>query len=359
MHARPTSRLILLALASVLAEAAYLSGCAAAPPKPELQKDRLGLFPVEAQDPRAAKCATCHAAIAEQWSGSYHAKAWRDPLFRVSTQNRQQAECLPCHAPQPVLDRPFGAPPELRPGFRDDGVSCLTCHDVGAGDCPRGLPGPRREELRKRLADPQSCASCHNTTHWALDEWNAWSGSKGPNRTGCIDCHMPTKTIIPWEGAEPRLVRSHAFPSWQSPAFVMGSLDCSADVNGTQLTLTMKNLVGHKFPGEVPTRKLIVIVQGEGGPDQDPLDQREEYCRPPKNGPVGIPDTRLKPDEKRQLNTPLPPGILRVEVRVLFQAIPLTPEDECLCLFRRAFTKDPATGTWTPLADRPISGRKP
>src|SRR6185369_1090194 len=80
-------------------------------------------------------CGGCHRDQYEEWSGSMHAYAADDPLFRALNKRMQrevgpdqQTFCLTCHAPMAVrLGKAtdlasLDATPELK------GVTCFFCH---------------------------------------------------------------------------------------------------------------------------------------------------------------------------------------------------------------------------------------
>jgi len=208
----------------------------------------------ELRDP--ASCKTCHPTQYSQWSGSMHAYASEDPVFRAMNQRGQRETagalgsfCLNCHAPLAVrlglttdgsnLD---AVPAHLR------GVTCFFCHSVTQvtadhnnplvlgkdGALHGGIADPLATSahpsaystLHDRLA-PQAaslCGSCHDVVTpggVALERtYKEWMGSVfshvDPARPTqfqtCGQCHM-TGTRAPVaavEGARVRLLHDHS-----------------------------------------------------------------------------------------------------------------------------------------------------
>ena len=51
-----------------------------------------------------ASCKQCHPDVWNEWDGSMHARAWRDPTIQASFQNFGfDRKCQSCHAPEPRL----------------------------------------------------------------------------------------------------------------------------------------------------------------------------------------------------------------------------------------------------------------
>src|SRR5262245_27439779 len=95
MAARTPAPVVCVALA-LLAHAACGGG------SPAASLDREALL-----DPEA--CQGCHPAAYQEWSGSMHAYASEDPVFRAMNQRAQRETgnelgdfCVKCHAPMAV-----------------------------------------------------------------------------------------------------------------------------------------------------------------------------------------------------------------------------------------------------------------
>lgn len=220
--------------------------------------------PEELRDP--ATCKECHADHYREWSGSMHAYAAEDPVFRAMNAKGQEATggalgdfCVNCHAPLAVkegltrdgLDLDT-VPKELH------GVTCTFCHQVdaveGTHNNPLRLAGDTT--MRGGIADPVRsrahrsaysrlhagdelessllCGSCHDIvvpgaiTGAAVDvhlertllEWqeSLFSRPDSPTPAACgASCHMRTAARdvpiaqAPGVPARPER-RSHLFP---------------------------------------------------------------------------------------------------------------------------------------------------
>ena len=114
------------------------------------------------------RCRECHEPEFRAWSGTTHANASFDPIFRTYLQQVEQpGECLGCHTTG--YDTTSGQ-------FVLAGVTCEACH------------GPyRSEHPQESMVVAQSealCGSCHPGT---LHEWEL--SRHGQVRVNCIDCH--------------------------------------------------------------------------------------------------------------------------------------------------------------------------
>ena len=199
-----------------------------------------------------ATCGGCHPQQYEQWSGSMHAYASRDPLFVAMNQRGQDLAqigpfCVNCHAPMAVRT---GASSDgtnlasLANGLQ--GVTCYFCHAIdqvtGAHDAPVHLGDPTlmRGPLanavtnpahgsaysklhdRSRLESASLCGSCHDIVngHGAhvertFAEWEATVFATSTGNT-CGQCHMSQSPVpgpasnLP--GAPLRNLHDHQFP---------------------------------------------------------------------------------------------------------------------------------------------------
>lgn len=178
------------------------------------------------QDP--SNCLPCHQDQFREWSGSMHAYAAEDPVFRAMNQRMIRETngaakdfCVACHAPM-----------ALRLGLTTDGqnlselptsvqgVTCYFCHNVDAvGDTHNNpLHLANDDVMRGAIANPAKsmphkgaystlhdrenhdsatlCGACHDviTPHGArvertFDEWKNSLYSQ-PNQLSCGKCHM-------------------------------------------------------------------------------------------------------------------------------------------------------------------------
>lgn len=269
--------------------------------------------------PSIAACGTCHARVYEEWSRSLHHRAWTNANVRRATQDFARHECRCCHSPMPVLEHGLAERPPFRDFNHDDGVHCLSCHGLADGvAAARDLPdAPCRPRHEPRLLQAEMCQPCHEPTHQAFTEYRTSAAFARGVR--CADCHMPPRS----DGSG----RSHGPHGGLDPDFVRTALDWSCRIDGGELVLRLRNLTGHKFPGEIPSRSFLVHADVPG---REPV---RELLRKPHRGEERD-DNRLLPDEVRELRWTLPAGTRPgdVRVRLLFQPLPLLPPEQCFVL---------------------------
>lgn len=212
------------------------------------------LTQVQSEFPHAQQCGKCHIDIYAEWSQSPHARAFANPRYQQATNDYQFDDCLGCHTPQPLLTRTQPLP---RSDFRNEGVTCVSCHLEESG-----LSGPL-EPTGKLAPHPTGtsgafylqsdfCGRCHQGT---LNEWQA---ATGPDKQTCQQCHMPgvtrkvtqansliSKVIVAMEDEVPQ--KQHIFEvnpqSLSEPPFTV-----TLDKQDSQLLLTLENHLPHALP---------------------------------------------------------------------------------------------------------------
>jgi nitrate/TMAO reductase-like tetraheme cytochrome c subunit len=293
----------------ILAAAAGCAVAAAAqdsrPPSRRAPHERIDRPSVEA-------CGACHAEVYREWSQSLHFRAWTNANVRAATNQFAMEGCRACHSPMPVLATGLDSRPSFRDFNREDGVHCLSCHGLEDGvaaarDVPDAPCRPRRDE---RILKAELCYPCHQPTHQAFSEYYESKAFKSGTR--CQDCHMPA------EGAR----RSHGPNGGFNDAFVRKAIDWKCDVADGKLKLTIVNRTGHKFPGEIPSRALVIQWQSGSAP------ATFEVLRRPNKGEDRA-DNRLKPDEVRTMEWNIEPG-RSAELKLWFQPLPLLPEEKSI-----------------------------
>lgn len=261
------------------------------------------LTPEELLDPTT--CATCHPSHVAQWSGSMHAYAAEDPVFRaMNARGQREADlgdfCIQCHAPVALMlgETDDGldldaVPQHLR------GVTCAWCHTVDAitGDHNAALDVTLDGVMRGGIGDPSPsaphdsiysplhdrndpessglCGSCHDVVTPAgvhLERTYAeWQSSlfavEGPTRQSCGHCHM-TALDVPVTQGSTNTMHDHTMPGVDVPltdfplrdshvSAVQTALDRSllAELcvlpltGGAEVTVTLEAAaVGHNFP---------------------------------------------------------------------------------------------------------------
>jgi len=192
----------------------------------------------------AASCQSCHPDHFDQWSGSMHAYAMKDPTFAALRRigqslyiNSLDGACIQCHS---VVARETGAVPwgpfeyDALPAQVREGVGCDLCHVVTGlrslsnadmiftpGDTKFGtiadpVPTDGHESGYNSLyASSEYCGSCHDlVTGGGLQleavfrEWRA--GGFAVTGKTCNDCHMPTYQGPAAVGGPTRTLHDHS-----------------------------------------------------------------------------------------------------------------------------------------------------
>jgi nitrate/TMAO reductase-like tetraheme cytochrome c subunit len=234
-------------------------------------------------------CRPCHQEVWDEWSTSWHAQSFTDPLVLAKEQsnNFRNEQCLPCHAPSPIFETGLGKERAIeRVSLRELGVDCLACHRshdrvVGPSGASAGAataacaPAPT-----EALASPALCAPCHNQ-HNTVDEWEASSYAKAG--VTCLDCHMQPVTRLRPDGTT-KHGRSHRFPgghdlaTLQRAGMVEHSIETAED-GGRQLKVKVTNSgAGHNYPADARHRALDLVVT---------LLQRDSVAVPPRESGRG------------------------------------------------------------------------
>lgn len=198
-------------------------------------------YPVaELQDPNT--CLTCHPKHYEQWSGSMHAYAAVDPVFRAMHRRGQRETggelgllCVNCHAPMAVANGTITEANVADFDFdtlspAENGITCYFCHNVDEvtrdhnnglvlaldqtmrGGVQNPIESPAHDSAYDVLMDSERneselCGSCHDvvipngqTVERTFAEWKetVFATNKDPGiHLTCGNCHMePTSDVI-------------------------------------------------------------------------------------------------------------------------------------------------------------------
>lgn len=177
-----------------------------------------------------ADCMRCHKRIGEEWKGSMHALAYKDPVFRAlyqiaseDTGGKTDRLCMGCHSSPLVISghgRHAGSEKAGPPV--SEGVSCVVCHFTKGSNLasPEDLPanaslvvdpkgpihGPRADTRclhrgratveSKEMTRSEFCGNCHSVVHpvngLVVDRtYEEWKGSIYAEKgIQCQDCHM-------------------------------------------------------------------------------------------------------------------------------------------------------------------------
>lgn len=313
---KPTTALFVGGLAALTA------GCDDAPPEHALpplleprEQAQLGFaHPID-------DCSECHAQHVEQWEGSNHAYAAKDPVFtamvrvgQAQSEGKLDQFCVQCHTPPGMASGQTEVVRNAATGvFEQDlsrlgpiaehGVSCDVCHSITdvvepvnarAVLTPNGVrratiadpvPTTAHESANSDLhAQSELCGMCHSVVNpkGALVEetFPEWlSSSFADEGTQCQDCHMPTyegraapdgpvRTLHDhtFVGVDVSLLPPDEFPGYDSlreatTLLLQSSVDFDAAFDGPsrRLQLTIDNLAGHALPsGATAERQMWV-----------------------------------------------------------------------------------------------------
>ena len=224
-------------------------------------------------------CAKCHQNHYSDWSGSMHAYASEDPVFRAMNQRGQRETngqlgtfCVKCHAPMAVQE---GATAD---GLNLDtvpqklhGVTCFFCHTVesvaGTHNNPLKLASDitMRGEFsdpvantahpaaystihdRDQIASATLCGACHDIVsppgaaiERTYSEWQQSLFSHVDGGETCAQCHMPLipglQSIADAPNVFARRVSTHNFAALDS-AFTANFPNASANRASVQSLL--------------------------------------------------------------------------------------------------------------------------
>jgi hypothetical protein len=200
-------------------------------------------------------CQGCHPNHYREWSGSMHAYASQDPVFRaMNARGQRETEgalgdfCVQCHAPMAVkmgLTNDGLNLDQVPEAFQ--GVTCYFCHSVTGhtteannglllasdGAMRGGIRDPIENSFHKSVYSPlhdrhqqassQLCGPCHDIElanglelERTYKEWQSSLYQKPASEGGlsCSACHMDGRndTAADVEGAPVRRVHSHMMP---------------------------------------------------------------------------------------------------------------------------------------------------
>lgn len=313
-----------VAIAAAIAAAVTAGGCGVAPaagPAPAAVREEVPAWRARAPggmsaiDPGPAApalldargCASCHAAIAEEWSRSRHALAWTNSIFQTEYAARPQAWCVNCHAPLTTQQADLSGPQAAQ------GVDCATCHVRGGRLVAkqRRAGSPHETIGDPTFGSPAFCADCHQFTFPVLApeggaalrmtphpmQTTVASFQAGPyarERAGCLTCH----------GSR----HGHAFPGAHDRGMLEGALDVAwcrqpaADGGAPQaLRVSVRNAAaGHTVPTGDIHRHMYLRVWRSSAPEalfQAFFGRRFELA--PDGGKTTSWDSTIKPGATR------------------------------------------------------------
>jgi len=318
----------------------------------------------------AARCRSCHAAIFEEWSGSWMGRAYTNAFFQsefrrwqtlAPTLGEHPLSCLRCHAPAGLI----AARSDRRQELAAEGVTCEMCHRVNRvsarADGVHSVldPAPiiygrtaieaEAHPVRQSpaLTDPALCGTCHLDRRGDVylertyAEWQA--SPHAAEGVGCIDCHMPRVAGPATEGSDRAVHASHAFPGGHAGSPLLdGVATLTVDeATATGLRLSVANVgAGHSFPtgGAHDTRLVLEVRLLDGGDGVLHRDRRiyevamldsEGRIAGPEQTVAEVVDTTLGPRETRieRFDWADTGGLARIEARLVYERSVSPPAD--------------------------------
>ena len=267
--------------------------------------------------PSAVTCGGCHRRQFREWSQSLHHRAWTNANARAATNEFTIEKCRPCHSPMSVFEQGLQSAPDYRDFNQEDGVHCLSCHGLKDGVAARHTreDAPCRPKYSEGLVSADLCFPCHEPTHQAFTEYRTSKAYRDGRR--CADCHMPI--------LEDGISRSHGPHGGLNPEFIAGAFDSHMEWTDRSVAVRLRNLTGHKLPGEIPSRSLVIKVDIDGG------EALYETLRRPHKEEVRE-DNRLQPDEERTITFQAPEGTSIRSVQILWKPYPLMADSQAYVL---------------------------
>lgn len=252
----------------------------------------------------AKVCGQCHVAIYEGWKGSMHANAVTDPVFHTifletsrETGGKSDALCLSCHAPTTRVTKDW----PMKDPLTQEGVTCDFCHsirnvDLGKPDPLEVVPGKVKWGPLKGVSSPvheiaysenhekaDLCGACHNFTNERgvpiFETYSEWTKSpQAKEGKTCQTCHMPNVAglVVPTKVKPTNevYINSHEAAGGHSleqvrKAITIKLTDVTRSGDKVSAVVRLENVgSGHKVPTGLPTRRLVLRLQANGGGKQ-------------------------------------------------------------------------------------------
>jgi hypothetical protein len=268
----------------------------------------------------AATCGKCHTEIYAEWKDRDHAVAWTDPIYQAALTDKKRPElCYPCHIPTAVLDK-LGGKPGTRDHLREEGVTCVSCHKR-----EQAMHGPfgAKTDAHPSEKDPAFteqgsvalCASCHGTKigpvlPLAKDFAEAKLAEQGKSCVGChmaeVERHHAVSMVTGQPTGEKRKGRSHDILGPDDAEFCAKAFKLGARTDGKDLVLVVENEAGHRVPGLLLRKFVLVARCLDGGRKELGAAERFELTG----------ENELKVAEKREFRFAARPGVDLLEVEI-------------------------------------------
>lgn len=285
-------------------------------------------------------CKTCHAQEYEAWQASHHSISWTNPAVRFLSNDFANQDCIDCHAPRPVFVTGIGERVLPRATRRQEGVDCLSCHELPDGRMAGTITDPNapcRPVERLDLLRPDFCSGCHNQ-HKTVDQWRE---SDWPSRgKDCLECHMPHLD------ANPGGKRDHRFPGGDVLAMVQSAVELRGVREDGQWVVELDNVgAGHAFPTDERSRAADVFWRPAADHDDALAWRHLHRMRAPYRTETDLPTTLLEANELRRLPIEDEDARGAIEVALFYKRSPYwedpdapDPEREAILVHRIELT---------------------
>lgn len=252
-------------------------------------------------------CAQCHEDRYKEWSGTMHALAITDPIFRtaymkaVLFESGYREYCLTCHSPTTKTTKDFN----LTKSLSVQGVSCSFCHSVKELDIKNNsyelnqdgtMVGPYRDSFTEKhpsnysdiLTKSEFCAGCHEFSLNGVpisETYSEWiEGPYSKEGTQCQDCHMEALPGYAANDIKREKVYRHFWYGGRTGQFLEKAFNIEYQVKKkgkkaeVTLNITNKN-VGHKIPSGFPSRQLILHLKVKDDKDREIYGDKRIYTK--------------------------------------------------------------------------------
>ena len=221
---------------------------------------------------KSSECNECHKTIYEEWSKSFHAKAYVNDPFKQGTNDYQKETCIPCHAAQGIAAEETL---KLRPVHVEEGINCTTCHlrnNMIYG--PYKLVAKHPAEQDESMLKSEFCAGCHMPTY---REWQASNSQKQ-----CQECHMPRmerKSVqgFPLSALVPKRMVGQHIQMYEE--LLQGAASLTGEIKQGAIRISLTNKASaHKMPtGKYGDYRIVLTTTVVDDADETVFSKQEIF----------------------------------------------------------------------------------
>jgi hypothetical protein len=229
--------------------------------------------------PQSAECNKCHTTMYEEWSKSFHAKAYVNDPFKQTSNAYSRQECLACHAAQQIATEKDLT---IRPVHKEEGITCTTCHlrnNMIYG--PYKLVAKHQSEQDEAMLKSAFCSGCHQPT---FQEWLT-SGSQKQ----CQECHMPRverKLVeaFPISALVPKRMAGQHLQMYEG--IFQGAVSLTGQKGQGSVAITLTNSgAGHNMPtGKYGDYRMVLTTKVLDAGGKEVVSKEEVFSTQQGNG---------------------------------------------------------------------------